>query len=176
MDLIVLITGFAQVVLSLLVGVLFIYLAYRIFMKLTRNIDEMVEIKQNNVSVGILLGAVILAVSMQMVTAVETSIEVLNTTLRSTDVGAWHYIKNALIMLGHIVISGLVSLFGVYFAMQIFMWMTKDLDEMAEIKKNNIAVAIVIGVIIIAFALLLRPGIQNILDGLIPFPQRGVVL
>ena len=55
------------------------------------------------------------------------------------------------------------------------MRLTKDLDELKEIKENNIAVSIYLSIIIIALALLLEPGIRTILDALIPFPPVSFI-
>ncbi len=59
--------------------------------------------------------------------------------------------------------------------MYFFMWLTKDLDELAEIKNNNIAVSLLLGIIIISIALLLQPGITTILDSLIPYPPVSII-
>ena len=55
------------------------------------------------------------------------------------------------------------------------MWLTKDLDELKEIKENNIAVGLLLGIIIVSMALLLEPGIVTVLDSLIPFPQVSLI-
>jgi uncharacterized membrane protein YjfL (UPF0719 family) len=55
------------------------------------------------------------------------------------------------------------------------MKLTKDLDELKEIKANNIAVSIYLSVIIIAIAMILEPGIRTVLDALIPFPPVSFI-
>jgi uncharacterized membrane protein YjfL (UPF0719 family) len=85
------------------------------------------------------------------------------------------YIKTALLMLGHIILAGIVALGAIYLGLHVFMRLTKDLDELKEIKENNIAVSIYLSVIIIALALLLEPGIRTILDALIPFPPVSMI-
>ena len=176
MNLTVLISGLLQIVLSLVIGAFFIFLAYKLFMKMTRNIDEMEEIKKKNTAVGILVAGMILAVAIQISAAVESTTDVLQIFMRDTHISFVDYIKNTGYIFGHILISGVIAFFGVFFAIQLFMWMTRDIDEMAHIKDNNVAVAIIIAVIMVSMALLLRPGISTILDSLIPFPTRGTPL
>ena len=57
----------------------------------------------------------------------------------------------------------------------IFMKLTKDLNELLEIKKNNTAVSILLSVILVSLALLLQPGIVALLDALIPFPSVSLI-
>ena len=85
------------------------------------------------------------------------------------------YLESAFIMLGHIVLGGIIGFTTIYVALQIFMWLTKDLDELKEIKENNIAVGILLGIIIVSIALLLEPGIVTVLDSLIPFPPVSMI-
>jgi uncharacterized membrane protein YjfL (UPF0719 family) len=78
-------------------------------------------------------------------------------------------------MLGHIILSGILAFSAVYISLLFFMKLTKDLDELMEIKKNNVAVSVFLSVIIIAIALLLEPGIRTMLDALIPFPPISFI-
>jgi uncharacterized membrane protein YjfL (UPF0719 family) len=78
-------------------------------------------------------------------------------------------------MIGHILLGGIIAFSAIYFALQIFIRLTKDLDELKEIKENNIAVGILLGLIIVSMALLLQPGLDTILNSLIPFPQVSLI-
>ncbi len=78
-------------------------------------------------------------------------------------------------MIGHIILGGMIAFTTIYTALQIFMWLTKDLDELKEIKGNNIAVGILLGIIIVSMALLLQPGVDTILNSLIPFPPVSLI-
>ena len=78
-------------------------------------------------------------------------------------------------MIGHILLGGIIAFTTIYIGLQIFIWLTKDLDELNEIKENNIAVGILLGIIIVSIALLLQPGIVTVLDSLIPFPSVSLI-
>ena len=171
MDLTLLITGLLQLLLSLLIGVFFIYAGVRIFQKLTRGINETEELKENNVAVGILNAAIAFALIIVVKNSIESSITIFSNTLRNPDAEFLTYLKTALLMIGHIILSGIIAIGIIYSALRIFMHLTKDLDELKEIKENNIAVSIFLSVIIVALAFLFEPGIKTILDALIPFPQ-----
>lgn len=174
MDLLLLVAGVIQVVLSLLVAVLFVYAAFSFFKSLTRNIDEMKEIANNNVSVGLLSGSIIFSIAYIVKSSIEPAIDALSQTMRNAGADFVQYLKVSGIMLGHILIAGILSFFSVFLALKLFMALTKNLDELAEIRKNNVAVGVLLAAIIISIALFIEPGVKTILQSLIPLPPTGI--
>lgn len=175
MDLVLLITGLIQVILSLLIGVIFIYTASKVFQRMTKGINETEELKNNNVAVAILNSAIVLALIIIVRHSIETSITIFSNTIRNPETVISTYIKTAALMLGHIILSGILAFASVYISLLFFMKLTRDLDELKEIKGNNIAVSIFLSVIIIAIAMILEPGIRTLLDALIPFPPVSII-
>lgn len=175
MDFILLLTGIAQVLLSLIIAVTLVYLSSKIFRRLITGINEADELRKNNVSVAILNGSIILALIIVVKKSIESAITIFGNTLRNPDAVLTSYIQSALIMIGHIILGGMIAFTTIYTALQIFMWLTKDLDELKEIKENNIAVGILLGIIIVSMALLLQPGVDTILNSLIPFPPVSLI-
>src|SRR3970040_659293 len=175
MDIILLITGIAQVFLSLLIATTLAYLASKIFRRLISGINETEELKKNNVAVAILNGAIVLALILVVKKSIESAITIFGNTLRNPDAVFSTYLESALIMLGHILLGGIIAFTAIYIALQIFIWLTKDLDELKEIKENNIAVGILLGIIIVSIALLLQQGVDTILNSLIPFPPVSLI-
>jgi uncharacterized membrane protein YjfL (UPF0719 family) len=175
MDFILLLTGLVQVLLSLIISVTLVYISSKIFRRLISGINESDELRKNNVSVAILNGSIILALILVVKKSIESAITIFGNTLRDPEAVLTSYIKSAVIMIGHIVLGGMIAFTTIYAALQIFMWLTKDLDELQEIKENNIAVGILLGVIIVSMALLLQPGVDTILNSLIPFPPVSLI-
>lgn len=175
MDLILLITGIVQVFLSLLVAVTLVYLSSKIFRNMISGINETEELKKNNVAVAILNGSIVLALILVVKKSIESAITIFANTLRNPDAVLSSYIKSAMIMLGHILLGGIIAFTSIYIALQLFIWLTKDLDELKEIKENNTAVGILLGIIIISMALLLQQGVDTILNSLIPFPPVSLI-
>ncbi|MCU0332970.1 MAG: DUF350 domain-containing protein [Ignavibacteriaceae bacterium] len=175
MDLILLITGIVQVFLSLIVAVTLVYLSSKIFRKLISGINETEELKKNNVAVAILNGSIVLALILVVKKSIESAITIFGNILRNPEADVSSYIKSAVIMLGHIILGGLIAFTAIYTALQIFIWLTKDLDELKEIKENNTAVGILLGIIIVSMALLLQQGVDTILNSLIPFPPVSLI-
>ena len=175
MDIILLITGIVQVVLSLIIAVTLVYLASKIFRKLISGINETEELKKNNVAVAILNGSIVLALILVVKKSIESSVTIFANTLRNPDSVLSSYFQSALIMLGHIILGGIIAFTAIYLALQIFISLTEDLDELKEIKESNTAVGILLGIIIVSIALLLQPGVDTILNSLIPFPEVSLI-
>ncbi|MFI5236692.1 MAG: DUF350 domain-containing protein [Ignavibacteriales bacterium] len=175
MDIILLITGIVQVFISLLIAVSLVYLASKIFRKLISGINETEELRKNNVAVAILNGSIILALILVVKKSIESAITIFGNTLRNPDSVFSSYLQTGLIMIGHILLGGLIAFSAIYTALQIFIRLTKDLDELNEIKNNNTAVGILLGLIIVSIAMLLQPGVDTILNSLIPFPPVSLI-
>ena len=175
MDLILLITGIVQIFLSLLIAIVLIYFSSKIFRRLISGINETEELKKNNVAVAILNGSIVLALILVVKKSIESAITIFGNILRNPNAVLSSYIQSALIMLGHILLGGIIAFSSIYAALQIFIWLTKDLDELKEIKENNTAVGILLGIIIVSMALLLQQGVDTVLNSLIPFPPVSLI-
>jgi uncharacterized membrane protein YjfL (UPF0719 family) len=175
MDIILLITGIVQVFLSLIIAVTLVYLASKIFRKLISGINETEELKKNNVAVAILNGSIVLALILVVKKSIESSVTIFGNTLRNPDTVFSNYLQTGLIMIGHILLGGIIAFAAIYTALQIFIRLTGDLDELKEIKESNTAVGILLGIIIVSMALLLQPGVDTILNSLIPFPPVSLI-
>jgi len=173
MNLFVVMTGFIELLLSLIVGIFFVYGAFLIFKWMTKDLNEIQELKKNNIAVGLFYGAVIFSICLIVKGAIEPAITALTSTIKNPDSTWLSYVFIAGIMLLQIILSGIFAFLSIYIAIRIFMALTKDIDEIAEIKQNNIAVAIILVTIILSIALFIEPGIKVMMDGLIPYPPSG---
>lgn len=170
MDLSLLVSGVLQLVLSLAVGIVFIYVGFKFFHNRIKAINEIEELKKNNIAVAILNASIILALVIMVKNAIEPAITVFSMTLRNPNATFISFLQMAGIMLVQIIVAGLIAYISIYLAINLYTYLTKDIDEIGEIKNNNIAVSIVLGIVIISISLLLQQGIKSILDALIPFP------
>ncbi|HGE69289.1 TPA: DUF350 domain-containing protein [Candidatus Poribacteria bacterium] len=164
-----LLIGFIEILLSLLLGIITAWFAFKIFAKLTKDLDEINEIKKNNIAVAILLGSSIISVALVVRQAVYPPISNLQTAINKgllfLDV-----LKISGVAILSVLITVLISLLAIWAAIQTFLKLTKNIDELTEIRRNNIAVAIVLGCLIIVIGLFLGQGIQSLLSALIPIP------
>jgi len=81
---------------------------------------------------------------------------------------------SALQMMGltlvYVILALVLAVAGIGFSARLFLRLTHDIDEMAEIKLNNVAVAVTLGSVIVVMSLFLSHGVQSFLSALIPYP------
>jgi len=84
-------------------------------------------------------------------------------------------LKVTAIGLGSIAVALVMSLAAIWLALRIFLRLTREIDELAEIRANNVAVAFVLGCVIVVIGLFLGHGIQSLLAAIIPMPSFAPV-
>lgn len=169
----VFIYGLVYVLVSLVFGTLTLFLVLKGFNALTRGIDDMKEIRLNNVAVALVNAAIVFSVALFVSEAVEAAMEAFknNIFLFAGETALGYKLKIYGIMLAHLVLAALISFMVLWLSIQIFIHLTRSIDEFTEIGKNNHAVGIFLAVFIISMALILKPGVGKLLKGIIPFPQ-----
>ncbi len=70
----------------------------------------------------------------------------------------------------YITISYLLSVVITIVGIGVYMFMT-PLDEIKEIKNNNVGVAVVLGAIVIVLALMCKDGIILLIESIVPYPN-----
>ncbi len=74
-------------------------------------------------------------------------------------------------VLGFAVLNYALAVGVVWLAGKLFQWFTRGINEREEINgRGNVAVALVYGAVVVAVALLVREGLSDLLNTLIPVP------
>lgn len=152
-----------QLVVGLALAMGAVYIGLKMFDRLTKGIDEWDEIKKGNVAVGILLAAVIISIA----NVVQSGVGSLLANLGSTsDLGD----AAAAFGLGLINLAiGLIAAVGsIYVAIRILDRITTDIDEMSELAKGNVAVAIIMAGVLIAVSFVIASAVSGISNALSP--------
>lgn len=164
MNLLLMLSAFSTIVLSLVLGVFVLFLGFRLFSRFSINIDEESELQNNNISVALLSGSLIFSLGYMMKSSVYPLVRDFFNIL-------FHFEGNAVSMLtgfGLIILQFAaalaISVCSLWLGIKGFSWLTKNIDEFEEIRRNNIAVAILMSVIIITLALFLREGVDRLLQ------------
>lgn len=173
-----LIVSSVELVLSVLLAVFVVFWSYRSFARVTKaySVDE--ELKKRNVAVAIVLTSLMIATSMLMHESVYpvTSIVTLYLTSRGdAAVGFWRILVYCA---GHLVLGFLLSIGSVELALRLFEKLvsgTEGMDEDAELKKGNTAVAVVMAGVVLVTAFYLQQGISGLTKTLIPQPSLGQI-
>ena len=152
-----LVVAVAQFIVGLLFAMGGVYVALRLFDRFTGSMDEWKEMKKGNVAVGLLLGGIILSISIILESGVSS---LTNAIVPGASVSA---LLMALIFgLANLLISIIAAVVSIYVAIKVLDWITTDIDEMAELKKGNVAVAIVMVAVLIAVSFVIRGAVNGI--------------
>ena len=160
------VVGLIQLIISIIFAVLALYIGFAVLSKITKNMDEEKEIAKGNVAVGIIVAAVFVAIALVVQSGVSGLSVGINKALSVgiLSVDGLLAICTAFIQL----ILGIVLAVGaIYLALYVLDKLTKGVDEFEEIKKGNVAVALMMGGVIIAVAVIIQSGVIGITAALI---------
>jgi hypothetical protein len=102
--------------------------------------------------------------------AVSATFSAMDLMYRGKDLEAQMLGRFAFYALAHVGMSLVIATAALAAGTWLFGRLTRDVDEIAEVKKGNIAPALVLGAVMIVMALMTAPGMQSVLDGLLPLP------
>ena len=143
--------AFLRLILGIVFAVVALYMASLVLGWLTKGIDEWKEILKGNVAVAIFISGVFISVA----TIVAPGISGL--------FADWAIVAIAIGFAQLVIALGLAM--GMQFiALSVFGKLTKQLDEWAELKKGNIAVAITMAAIVIAVAAVVAKGVETLIS------------
>ena len=160
------IVGLIQLLISIIFAVLALYIGFAVLIKINKNMDEEKELAKGNVAVGIIVAAVFVAIALVVQSGVSGLSVGINKALSVgiISVDGLLAVSVAFIQL----ILGIVLAVGaIYLALNILDKLTKGFDEFEEIKKGNVAVALMMGGVIIAVAVIIQSGVIGITAALI---------
>lgn len=164
MNLLVLLSGISTVILSLLLGVFVLFLGFRVFSRLSTDINEEEELLKNNIAAAILSSSFIFSLGYMMKSSIYPLIQTFFNILFYSDGGPGRIILGFALIILQFTIALFISVGSLWTGIKGFTWLTKNIDEFEEIRKNNIAVSILMSVIIITLALFLQEGIEKLLQ------------
>ena len=165
--------GLGKVLFGIIVGAIGVLFASRAIGKLMRwgNVDS--EIQSGNMAAGVLKGCSLVALAILVQHAVTATFSAMDLLYRGQPLETPMLIQFAAYAIAHVCFSLAVGAGMLALGAVIFNWMTRGVDEMAEVRKGNVAPAIVLGAVMIVMSLMTAPGLQTALDGLLPLPVLG---
>jgi uncharacterized membrane protein YjfL (UPF0719 family) len=157
-----LLVSVAQIVVAVILAAVASYLGLLLFNRATRDLDEWAELRQGNAAMGFVLGSIILGIALILRPALIVP--------QVTDTGAALYPVFALLIQAAGILVGLVlALSAIIFAVGLFDRLTGQVDELAELKRGNMAVAAVMVGVILAVSLLMAQAIEQVVAWFITF-------
>lgn len=140
---------------AILLAAITAYLSFYLFQVFTRNVDEWEELRQGNPAVGIVLGAAVIAVAIVLkpALAVDTSL---------WDTGRDLYLRVLLAQAVQIALGLLISIIALALAIFLFVALTRGIDEIAELKRGNLAIATLLAGVLIGVGLMVSQAVDQI--------------
>ena len=157
-----------ELIVSVLIGVIVLFITYRVINKLIR---EKNNIELNNTAFSIFCFFLLFSVA-YLISGIKapilTSVRMLQDKVDYEGLLLLDGLKyTGLFLTIIIIVITLVNLLSIF----LFTMMTKNVNEFEEIKKNNIAVSIITGVVIISISLLAKDSLYLILESFVPYPE-----
>jgi uncharacterized membrane protein YjfL (UPF0719 family) len=160
------VVGLIQLIISIIFAVLALYIGFAVLSKINKNMDEEKELAKGNVAVGIIVAAVFVAIAL----VVQSGVSGLSVGInKALSVGILSV--DGLLAIGvsfiQLILGIVLAVGAIYLALNILDKLTKGVEEFEEIKKGNVAVALEMGGVIIAVAVIIQSGVIGITAALI---------
>ncbi len=166
--------GLSELALCFVLGIAVTYSAYRYTLSAFDEFDGLEQLHEKNVAVGIVFAASIIGSAMIVNASIFPAMSTLKTALQGGTQA-----MGLPMAIGWIAIFSVVSigaaLFMLRVSMRLAILLTHGLDEVAEIRKNNTAAALLLGSIIVANSLFLSRGVESLLLAMVPYPTSGAI-
>lgn len=146
---------------GLIGSVLSVFFGLKLLDKMTGYIDEWKELKKGNVAVGLLFVSVILSVLIMIAPTAFFSISIIDKFAPASA-----FFINIIIAFANIFLATLFAIFSLYISFQVADRLTFDIDELAELKKGNTAVGLMISAILIGIAMIAARFVTEMVSSL----------
>jgi putative membrane protein len=151
-----LLLGLAQLAIAVVLSAIAAYLAFYLFQWFTRGLDEWEALRSGNAAVGLVVGALVVAVAIVLRPAL-----VVNTTV--WDIGREIYVRVLLAEAIQLAVGLVLALLAIALALYLFAALTRGIDEVAELAAGNLAVAGLLAGVVIGVALMVSQAVGEIM-------------
>ncbi|VVB54165.1 Uncharacterised protein [uncultured archaeon] len=166
MELVNAVVGIIQLVIAIILAVVALYIGFSVLGKITKGIDEEKEIAKGNTAVGILVASVFIAIGIVVQSGVSGISLGISQAMKA---GLLSPVGIAIIVVSivQLILGIVLAIVAIYLAFNILDKLTKGIDEFAELKKGNVAVALEMAGVIITVAIIIQSGVLGITAALI---------
>ena len=169
------IVSVCELLVTIAMAVLVVYMTLRALIRTNTDFDEDKAILHGNVSVGILVAALLLASANIMHQAFRPVADTVHTVLTSPLVEAHQQWKLVFYSLGNLVLAFLIVVATLSFSLRLFgrLSRTKDTRPGKELEKGNVAIGVLLSSVVLIVSLFVGEGVKALSKALIPKPSIG---
>ena len=160
------VVGLIQLLISIIFAVLALYIGFAVLSKITKGIDEEKELAKGNTAVGIIVASVFVAIALVVQSGVSGISVGINKAL-SVGILSVDGLLAVFVAFIQLILGIVLAVAAIYLALNILDKLTKGVEEFEEIKKGNVAVALEMGGVIIAVAVIIQSGVIGITAALV---------
>jgi uncharacterized membrane protein YjfL (UPF0719 family) len=146
----------AQLAVAIVLSAIAAYLAFYLFQWFTRDLDEWEELRRGNAAVGLVLGAIVVAVAIVLRPA-------LSVTTATWDVGASLFFRTLLAEALQLAVGLVLAVITLALALYLFAALTRGIDEVAELKNGNLAIAGLLAGVVVGVGLMVSQGVAEVM-------------
>jgi uncharacterized membrane protein YjfL (UPF0719 family) len=165
--------GAAKIVFGFVIGVVGMYAASRLLARMLRNGEPEQAQRDGNTAVSLLFAAGLLSIGNLLKQAVVTTFSALDVIAQGAQPDAPTVAKVVGYGLVHASIAILVGCVVLSLGVLAFSLMTRGVDERAQIRAGGVGPALVLSAVLLALSMLTAPGLDTVLNGLLPLPALG---
>lgn len=154
-----LLLSLAQLALAIVLSAVAAYLAFYLFQAATRGLDEAEALRAGNPAVGLVLGAVVVAVAVILRPALVVDTE-------SWDAGSYLLAKTLLAEAIQLAVALIIAVMTIALSLLVFSGLTRGLDEIKELEAGNLAVAALLAGVVIGVSLIVSHSTAQVLSQL----------
>jgi uncharacterized membrane protein YjfL (UPF0719 family) len=151
-----LLLSLAQLAIAVVLSAIAAYLAFYLFQWFTHDLDEWEELRQGNPAVGIVLGAIVVAVAIVLRPA-------LTVNTATWDVGGELFFRVLLAEALQLAVGLVLAVITLALALYLFAGLTRGIDEVEELKKGNLAIAGLLAGVVVGVGLLVSQAVGEIM-------------
>jgi len=167
--------GLLEFIVSVLISFVLTFATYKFLLKLTPHFDEEKQLRKKNVSVGVVLGSILLGQAIVVKQAIYPVMAVIQIFTTGSNKDIVSFIKVLGLGIGYIVLAGILAILCIILSFWMFDKLTPGIDQYLEVRENNLAVAIFMALYVIGISLLISSGVSALTRALIPFPKVGSI-
>jgi TRAP-type C4-dicarboxylate transport system permease small subunit len=156
-----------QLVLSIFIGVFFMWVTYKVFLNRFKRKYDLTEI---NLGFAILLSAVLFSTGYILSGTLSPLLNTLRILSRNNPGGAILIIDSLRYVGEFLLIGFVVALLVNYISINLFNAFTPEKDELKEIRENKFQYSLIFAAILIVISLFAKEAYTALLDSLIPLP------
>lgn len=164
--------GLLEIFISAVFGVLIFFISFKMFSMLTKELDEVAEIKKNNVAISVLGSSFIFGIMILVKSSIDPSMDTLKNLLKAENFTFILLFFSIIRILLIFIFSSIFSFTILWLAVKLFTMLTTEIDEMSEIKNNNIAISLILATLVISMSLILSSPLKTLLDGMVSSPLQ----